>query len=204
MRLAHRFLSVADGNIYLPDMFFTALMQRSYGLVDALIDLVDGYNLAAAAPILRLQLDSLVRASYVAHAPDADVVVTEILRGVEFRAMRDKDGQKLTDFRLNELAAPYHPWVQAVYAKTSGWIHLSSEHMFTTWRSAEDSDGSEAGAFRAAVPLPPEWVPTRLWAELLDAMAQATREIFGYVEVWESRKGLPPGKFREWPPSTDE
>lgn len=198
MELTRRFLAAADGNLFLPDMFLTALMQRSYGLVDAMIEMVDNYNLVAAAPLLRLQLDSLVRASYVAHAPDADVVVMDVLNGVEFRAMRDKDGCKLTDRRLNELAAPYHPWVAAVYEKTSGWVHLSSVHMFSTWRTGGGAEESSSGTFRAALPLPPDWAPARLWAELLDAMAQATREIFGYVESWESRKGLPPGEVRPW------
>lgn len=204
MELTGRFLAASSGEIYLPDMFLTALMQRSYGLVDAMIEMVDEYNLVAAAPLLRLQLDSLVRASYVAHAPDADVVVMEVLKGAEFRTMRDKDGCKLTDRRLNELASPYHPWVAAVYEKTSGWVHLSSVHIFSTWRTVEDSGAPGAGTIRAALPLPHDWAPARLWGELLDAMAQATNEIFGYVEVWESRKGLPLGQSREWPTRTAE
>jgi len=34
-------------------------------------------------------------------------------------------------------------------------------------------------------------------AELIGAMVQATEEIFGYLEAWESRKGLPLGEMRD-------
>jgi hypothetical protein len=32
---------------------------------------------------------------------------------------------------------------------------------------------------------------------VLGAMIKATEEIFGYVEAWEARKGLPLGQARE-------
>ena len=54
--LAALTVSVADGALYLPDFVVMAMLQRSYGVVDALIDAVDSYNVHAAAPLLRLQL----------------------------------------------------------------------------------------------------------------------------------------------------
>jgi hypothetical protein len=34
-------------------------------------------------------------------------------------------------------------------------------------------------------------------SELIGATVQATEEVFGYIELWESRKGLPPGEMRD-------
>ncbi len=188
--LAHRVLEVDDGKIYLPDLLVISMMQRSYGLVEAVIDCVDGYNLAAAAPLLRMQLDTLVRACYVARVALADDVVTAMLEGTEFRRMKDSDGKPLTDARLVELATPHHPWLPPVYKETSGWVHLSVNHLHAAWQIT----GSQVSA---GVPLRPDVIPGRLWLELLAAMTKATEQLFGYVEMWESRKGLPPGQARK-------
>lgn len=192
MERVRRVFEVDNGNIYLPDLLIVSMMQRSYGLTEAVIDCVDGYNLAAAAPLLRMQLDTLVRACYVAHNPQADDVVTAMLRGTEFRRMRDSSGKPLTDARLIELATAHHPWLSPVYKETSGWVHLSPNHLRVAWQVI----GNEMGA---GVPLQPDLIPGRLWLELLEAMIKATEELFDYVEGWASRKGLPPGEARDWP-----
>lgn len=44
--------------------------------MEAVVDCVDGYIMAAAAPLLRMQLDTLVRGCYLAHVPLADDPVT--------------------------------------------------------------------------------------------------------------------------------
>lgn len=190
--LARRVFEVDDGKIYLPDLLVMSMMQRSYGLVEAVIDCVDGYNLAAAAPLLRLQLDTLVRACYVARHPLADDVVNALLDGIEFRKMKDADGKWLTDARLTELATPHHSWLPPVYKETSGWVHLSFNHVSAAWQVT-------GNRFSFGLPLRPDVVPGKLWVELLEAMIKATEEVFGYVEIWESRKGLPLGQAREWP-----
>jgi hypothetical protein len=190
--LTGRVIEVDDGRLYLPDLLIVSMMQRSYGLVEAVIDCVDAFNLVAAAPLLRMQLDTMVRASYSAHAPLADDVVRALLDGTEFQKMKDAEGQRLTDRRLVELATPHHPWLPAVYKETSGWVHLSINHLRSTWQIA----GSQISA---GVPLRPDVIPGELWLELLSAMIKATEELFGYVELWESRKGLPPDQARAWP-----
>ncbi|MFV2104080.1 hypothetical protein [Micromonospora sp. LOL_024] len=195
--LVRRVLEVDGGKVYLPDLLVMSMMQRSYGLVEAVVDCVDGYNLAAAAPLLRMQLDTLVRACYVAHVPLADDVVTAMLKGTEFRRMKDADGKPLTDARLIELAAPHHPWLPPVYKETSGWVHLSLNHLRATWQITGDQISS-------GVPLRPDVIPGKLWLELLEAMTTATEQLFGYVEMWESRKGLPLGQARGWPDAEPE
>ena len=186
-------IEVADGNLYRPDFLLGAMLQRSYGLgAGSAIDCVDAYNLVAAAPLLRMQLDTLVRVCFVTYAPSADDVVQELYKGTEFRKMKDAEGRQLTDARLVELAEPQHPWVKAVYQQTSGWVHFSPHHVHSAWQI-------EGAAVSGGVPMRPGVVPATLWLELLSAMVRATEEFFGYVELWESRKGLPLGQARPWP-----
>jgi hypothetical protein len=191
--LVQRFLSAADGALYTLDLVFGAVMTRSYSLVDGFLDTFDQWNPIVAAPLLRLQIDSLVRTSYIARAPAADSVANEILGGGEFRKMKDAQGKKLLDFRLVELAKRHHPWVPDVYEVTSGWVHFSPDLFRAAWQGREDSGGL---TLSGAVPLRPEQIPVEALQELIGAMIKATEELFGYSEAWEARKGLPLGEAR--------
>ncbi len=191
--LAQRFLSVGDGAIYTLDLVFAAVMTRSYSLVDGFLDAFDYWNPMVAAPLLRLQIDSLVRTSYIARAPMADAVANEILAGGEFRKMTDDEGKKLLDYRLIELARPHHPWVPDVYRATSGWVHFSPDLVRAAWQARED-DG--ALVISGALPIRPNQIPPDALQELVGAMIKATEELFGYSEAWESRKGSPRGEAR--------
>lgn len=188
--LAAHVLEVDDGNLYATDILVTTMLQRTFGVLDALIDAVDAFNLHAAAPLLRLQLDTLFRAHYLATCGDSDDVSMKILAGTQFRHLRDSANKPLTDARLKELAAEIHPWAGAVYDQTSGWVHLSVNHMMTTIRAGEGD------SFQIRVPLPRDLVPETLWIEILEAARRATEEFFAWVELWEANKGLPPGQTR--------
>ena len=192
IELVKRFLSL-DPGLFTLDLFITAVARRSYHLVDGFLALFDEWNVIGAAPILRMQLDNLTRLSYVCRAPRADHVAEVVINGVEFRQMRDGDGKRLLDGRLVELAGEHHPWLPPVYEATSGWVHLSPVHLYTSWKVTDEPDGPVlSGRF----PGDPHEVPVSALSELVGAMVQATEEVFGYMELWESRKGLPPGQMR--------
>lgn len=195
--LARRFLSEAEGRLWTLDLVIGAVLTRSYSLVDGFISAFDTWNPVVAAPILRMQIDSLVRLAYIATAPRADEVAAQVLQGEEFRHMKDADGKKLTDARLLQLASSTHPWLQAVYNATSGWVHFSPKHVRAVWQVSDASAEDGQAELFGAIPLRPEQIPLSALQELLLAMIQGTEELFGYVEVWESRKGLPLGQARD-------
>jgi hypothetical protein len=174
-------LAVDDGKLFTIDLFLTGVAMRSYHLVDGFLALLDEWNLIAAAPILRLQLDNLVRISYVVHAERSDVLAEAILEGREFRHMKAPDRERLLDGKLVRLAAEHHPWVPPVYEATSGWVHLSPIHALMPW-SARTSD-DETTALEGRFPLQAEQIPRSLLEELLGAMTKATEELFRYFEA---------------------
>ncbi|GAA1719546.1 hypothetical protein [Brachybacterium phenoliresistens] len=190
--VANLALSVAEGQVFPTDLLVIAMIQRSYGVVDALIDAVDSYNIHAAAPLLRLQLDTLFRAHYAASG-NSDELAMRLLEGKEFRRMKDSEGKTLNDGRLKDLAAAAHPWAPEVYDKTSGWVHFSLSHMLATVQVSGKSE------LFMGVPLQPHVIPESLWQEVYGASIRATEELFLYVRGWAERKGMPPGEFRELP-----
>ena len=68
--LAHRFLSVDDGNMYWTDMLVVSVAARSYSLVDGFLWAFDTWNPVVAAPVIRMQIDNLVRISIGVEDPD--------------------------------------------------------------------------------------------------------------------------------------
>ena len=184
VEVAQEFLKGPGSGLRAIDMFLLAAVQRSHDIAAAVLMLCDARNLAAAAPLVRLQIDTLVRVSYMARSGDSDGVAHAVIAGVEFRKMKDADGEFLSDTRLLALARPHHGWVEPVYRRTSGWVHLSPDHLTAAFGAWGDSEG----VFLTRVPFDPEIVPLRIWAELLGATAQATREILAYAQAWGAQK----------------
>jgi hypothetical protein len=195
--LTMRFLAAADGMLYEIDVVIAAAMARSYGLVDGFIAAFDSWNPVVAAPLLRMEIDSLMRLDYIARAPHADSVAHHIFAGGEFRTLKDVEGRVLTDSRLSEHAQDVHPWIRSVYQETSGWVHFSPAHLRAAWRvgpaKVEDGQGL---VLSGGVPIRPEQIPLSELEQLLGAMVQATKQVLWYGEAWEKRKGLPLGEIR--------
>jgi len=196
--LSRSFLAAADGALYEIDLVMIAAMARSYSLVDGFISVFDSWNPIVAAPLLRMQIDSLVRVAYMATVPNAEAVARHIIGGEDFRTLKDAEGKTLRDYRLLEHAAKAHPWIAAVYEATSGWVHFSPAHFRVAVKvTVNEYDRDPGLGIFAAVPVRREQIPLSALEELLGAMIKATSELFGYVEAWELRKGLPLGQVRQ-------
>lgn len=175
--------------LYETDLFFIAVMARSYSLVDGFISAFDSWNPAVMAPLVRLQIDSLVRVSYLAKAPKVEEVALYLITGGEFRGLKDADGKALSDRRLIEHAKELHPWIDDVYKATSGWIHFSPAHISAAVQmTPDDSDNESILKVFGGVPIRPEQIPLSALEELLGAMTRATAELFFYVQSWEATK----------------
>jgi len=172
---------LASSNMYPPDLMMWAFLQRSCGVLDGFLGTFDTWNILVSGPLVRMQIDSLTRLSYVATCPDMDAVATEMLDGREFRKMRDPSGKVLTDHRLAELAEERHAWLKPVYDRASGWVHFSPTHVFLGTQA-------DQGKFVQHLPLQPDTLDEKLLAEMLGAMTQATGELLDYLELWGEHK----------------
>jgi hypothetical protein len=109
---------------------------------------IDMWNPIVAAPLLRMQIDSLMRISYTARMANSDEIAMYVINGGEFRRLKDAEGKRLIDRRLLEHAAPAHPWIGGVYEATSAWVHLSPEHLRASIPVSDDgeAEGERRGA----------------------------------------------------------
>lgn len=176
----------AGGALYMMDLWLLGVAQRSFHLVEGFLQVFDSWNITVAAPIVRFQIENLVRTSYVLQAPDSADLVVKLIKGERFSKIKAHDDPKqtLTDRELVKRAAIRHAWLPPVYEASNEWVHLSDRHVFNATQLKEDEDRTIVGR----LPLPIEDIPVRFLAEVLGAMYQATHDLFAWLEEWEEWK----------------
>ena len=88
----------------------------------------NGSFVSPMVSILRQELDSMVRAIYLLSLADKEYRNALLLASVENRPWKTKNGQRVTDRMLVDLAQRLHGWTQSVYAFGCAFVHLSSFH----------------------------------------------------------------------------
>ncbi len=170
-------LSANGGKMYIPDIFFIGILNRSINLIDAILCLTSRWNFIAAGPLVRLHLDTLLRLSYLRTTQNPDTFIMHILEGKQVNKMKDEKGVKLTDTRLCDYARTMFPQVDNVYKETSRFIHFSDKHVFSCITPDEFFIGK---GFR-------KW-PERDIVSLLDCTIEITEMILAITRGWIVQK----------------
>ena len=126
-----------DAPFFEVDIVLVSVLNRSLDLLDGFVDTFERWNISSAAPLVRLQVDNLLRLNLLTVAPPGSVTPL-LLSGEPLRKADDPLSKgkktKLTDHRLRQLAAENFPWLDQVYERASGWVHFSSVHIGVTLR----------------------------------------------------------------------
>jgi hypothetical protein len=86
-----------------------------------------------------MQIDTAMRVNALLLVDDRDALCQEVLfGGKRFNALKDSNGNRLTDKHLREKLAENHPWISRVYEETSDFVHLSGRHFYTSIASIDD------------------------------------------------------------------
>lgn len=123
---------------YTFDIFVNGLLNRSVNLLRGFTSLMRDKNFIAAAPLVRLHLDSLLRL----FAPqligyNIDEFALKVIGGTPIRQIKDKDNQKLNDARLVEKISEIEPfkWVKKVYDTGNSYVHYSDQLIFASMKA---------------------------------------------------------------------
>lgn len=185
--IAEQMLKADCGNLYPSDMLILAILKRSLDLLDGVLCLVDRWNFASAAPLLRLQIDSLLKLFYIAQQQDgkhAFEVFKAVLEGKRFDQLRDPSGQRLTDKRLREYAKGSYPWLDKVYEETSKMIHLSGKHIFLSHEPIDEKNRIMRYALQVGYP---NWPQSEI-DKFLQAFIHTTDALLQLAREWINRK----------------
>src|SRR5216684_3012045 len=118
--------TLADASaLFAADIIMYGVAQRSLMLIDGFTAMVEQSNYVCGVPLLRLQLDNIMRFHSLWLVSDPQIVLEALLKDTPFNKLKSQDGKPLTDAYLHEQLSQLHPWVSEVYKCTSGFVHLS-------------------------------------------------------------------------------
>lgn len=176
-----------DGAVYPFDLFAHGAINRSLALSAGFRTLIRDRNLICAGAILRLQLDTAIRffAGFIVDKPHD--FATEVLKGTPSRKMKDKNGQPMTDWYLVTQLAKEYPWIEPLYKKTSGYVHMSDTHILSTFDGVND----ETRVVGIKIGWRDKNMPDSLYLEAIAAFRELTTIFARYVDGWIFTKANP-------------
>lgn len=163
------------------DIFLIACLNRSANLLEGFVKMTEMENFLCAAPLIRLNLDTLLRmfASKIYIGTDRELL-QELLKGVHFQKLKDHNGNEMGDGYLKKLISENKgmEWVKNVYDVSSGYIHLSDKHLLSITREFLPNNRI-AIQIRNTSPIPPK--------EQLGAINIFIRTTVNIIEFIEGR-----------------
>ncbi|GJM17607.1 MAG: hypothetical protein DHS20C13_29340 [Thermodesulfobacteriota bacterium] len=129
---SERILVAGNQKIFVLDLFSNAVNNRSISTINGFLSLIKENNYLCAIPLIRMQLDNGLRFFASTLVEDSNDFFNHYLSGKAIRNYKDINGNKLTDFHLSKELEKYFPGVRNLYKETSGYIHLSDNHLFAT------------------------------------------------------------------------
>jgi len=172
-----------EASLFPADTVALAVLDRSMSLIRGFVLLARNGDYIPAAGLLRMQLDNVLRFYGIKMSGDPHGVANKVIQGVALRKIADSSGEKMTDARLKELLAITNPWVNHVYALSSGYIHLSEQHvMHLMQRSARD----ENGVRQLAIGDEDEYLSEEQRLDLANTFLVIARGVLKLVESWAS------------------
>ncbi len=157
-----------------------AVLKRSICLVYGFSGLIRAQNFSCAVPLIRFQVDNLLRFRAAFMVSDTKKFVVDVLSGLEIRNINDMRGKKMTDTYLQSMLSDEYPWIKDIYKKTSGYVHFSEQHVFNTMVVNE----SNKGTFLGYVGPEDKFVSAEIYSEAVETMILITYELLQYLIQW--------------------
>jgi hypothetical protein len=138
IRKAMSFVS-KDAKMYIGHFVIIGALKRTLSLTDAFCMLVRTKNFVGAAPILRMQLDTLLRlhAALIYEGGSAQFA-EKVFAGAQVNKLRSQSNVKMTDSYLAESLSKEYPWVKSVYTELCDFVHFSDRHIFSAMAKTND------------------------------------------------------------------
>ena len=175
-----------QGAIYKMDLFAAAVLNRSLYLIEGFSMLVSDHNYISAVPLLRLQLDNALRFHAAWLVDEPHQFVTDVIAGKQIRNIKDSHGNKMTDAYLVSKLSEEYDWIDKVYKKTSGYIHLSESHIFNAVHQGVSERTIIVNIGRGKIP-----VSDDIFLDLIGAFIETTKIVLKYVNSWIYTKNHP-------------
>jgi hypothetical protein len=192
LQLALEIMRADDGKVYLMDMLATGAVKRHVSTAAGLTQLIRSRNMLAARAVLRLQLDTAIRfsAAWMTDSPNA--FAKRVLDGERIDRIKDSNGAPLRDAHLVSAHKAAFPWLPEVYARLSGYVHLSDSHIFAPITSTGNH------AYETLIGETNDHYPESSWTELTDCFFDISMLLFLRLMNWKDLKNM---RLKTTPPA---
>lgn len=169
--------------VYVVDFFVLGGIKRGLAVAAGFRSMLESRNFTCAAALLRMQIDTAARIFALSYVSDPEDLGKKMTAGERFDKQKDRNGDRLRDAHIVKRLAVRFPWVQNVYEQTSGFVHLSGRHFFSSVSGLDDKEKIFSLQISATDPERPE----SDYFEILEAFAEATRVVglvtLGHLEM---------------------
>ncbi|GAA4299376.1 hypothetical protein [Aestuariibaculum suncheonense] len=168
------------GYTYSLDVLANAVMDRSLHLIFAFTNLIRNENYIAACHLVRCHLDNVLRISGAWLVNDPHQFASDIMNGKKVDEIKDRNGNNLKDWYLRNKLSEEFPWVQSVYKETSGFIHLSKKHIFTSSKIKDN----EKNTIEFRISRKDNYVTDESRINATNGMIEITKVLIHFIEGW--------------------
>jgi hypothetical protein len=169
------------------DMLAVGVINRSLSLIAGFTTLIRHGNYIASAHLTRPHLDNYLRFHAAWLVSDPHDFAIKVMGGTRIDKLKDRTGKNLRDSYLVEVASVDYPWIENVYKETSGFIHLSKKHVFTSTTIKD----KEERTVEFCVSKEDKYVPDESRLEAAECMIEITNCIIILLEGWIWTKSNP-------------
>jgi hypothetical protein len=187
LKLHEDMFSGRRGAWYELDFLAVATLNRSLCLTTGFCTLIKARNFIAAVPLLRLQLDNLMRFSAAWLVDDPHGFAREVVNGTRIKDLKDRSGERMHDSYLKKICVKDYPQVSGLYENASDYIHLSNKHVFNAIQASKTGDGK----FTAKVSAEDEYIPDETYLEAIQLFDATTKVLFSHFSRWIATKDHP-------------
>ena len=154
------------------------MTSRALFLVAGFRQMILDRNLVCAGALLRVQLDTALRFQSVFLVADPEGFAAEVISGTPIKNLKARTGEPLTDRFLVDSAATEFPWVAQIYSETSGFIHFSEKHLWSSQSATDNSRGKVVTVVDSYDEAPDS---------ILTAAAEAFKKTAGLLDTYVTR-----------------
>jgi len=174
----------AGNGPFLPSHFLViGTAKKAIAVQSGFSRLIEERNLMCAGALLRLHVDTVARFSALWLVADAELFAGQVIKRARVDRLKDRSGARLTDRHLVKKLAEQLHWVESVYDVTSGFVHLSHEHILAAFRGTQENDE----ALRIEIGAHDPHVSESSFVEAIEAFEHLTsilQDMFGH---WANR-----------------
>jgi hypothetical protein len=161
------------------------VLKRSASLVFGFATMLRERNFLCAVPLIRLQIDNLLRFRAAFLVDNQNKFVEDVIGGKEVRQLSDRLGNKMHDAYLQDVLSESYPWLKNIYKTSSSYIHLSDTHFLNTIRLSKS--GPE-GTIEGYIGPDDQLVSNQDYAQAVEDMILISNSLLMFIDDWITNK----------------